>query len=43
MKLQPEKAEDFLDLQRWAECMNGLSQRTSKEIDGLEYAFESGM
>lgn len=38
------QAEDvFFDPQRWAEQLNDISKRTPKEIDGLEYTFESGM
>lgn len=38
------KAEDlFFDPQKWAERLNDISKRTPKEIEGLEYTFESGM
>ena len=38
------RAEDlFFDPQKWAECLNDISKRTPKEIDGLEYTFESGI
>lgn len=38
------KPEDlFFDPQRWAERLADISKRTPKEIDGLEYTFESGM
>ena len=38
------KTEDlFFDPQKWAESLTDISKRTPKEIDGLEYTFESGM
>lgn len=38
------KTEDlFFDPQRWSECLSEISKRTPKEIEGLEYTFESGM
>lgn len=38
------KTEDlFFDPQKWAESLSDISKRTPKEIDGLEYTFESGM
>lgn len=38
------RVEDlFFDPQRWAEQLNDISKRTPKEIDGLQYTFESGM
>lgn len=38
------KTEDlFFDPQKWAERLVDISKRTPKEIDGLEYTFESGM
>lgn len=38
-----QTADLFFDPQRWAEQLNDISKRTPKEIDGLEYTFESGM
>ena len=38
------KTEDlFFDPQKWAESLTDISKRTPKDIDGLEYTFESGM
>ena len=38
------KTEDlFFDPQKWTERLNDISKRTPKEIEGLEYTFESGM
>ena len=38
------KTEDlFFDPQKWSERLNDISKRTPKEMDGLEYTFESGM
>lgn len=38
------KTEDlFFDPQKWAERLVDISKRTPKEIEGLEYTFESGM
>ena len=38
------KTEDlFFDPQKRAESLMDISKRTPKEMDGLEYTFESGM
>ena len=39
--IKPENL--FFDPQKWAESLTDISKRTPKEIDGLEYTFESGM
>ena len=33
----------FFDPQKWAESLTDISKRTPRDIDGLEYTFESGM